>query len=152
MQQEEVAALVDWVLQMPPEWPLTPPLKDRVLQAVAAQISGQHQRCAGGGGGRLTGGLTRLRLTLGGLKFNFQELVWSRGRAQPWPHTQPPQTAPAPQALPGVARRRRPPAGRGAAADVQLCADHRDAAPLPLHGARRRGGWVLAGRAYRDRG
>jgi hypothetical protein len=46
LQQEEVAALVDWVLQMPPEWPLTPLLKDRALQAVAAQISGHHQRCA----------------------------------------------------------------------------------------------------------
>jgi hypothetical protein len=44
MQQEEVAALVDWSLQMPREWALTPLFKDRVLQAVAAQVSGHHQR------------------------------------------------------------------------------------------------------------
>jgi len=46
LQQEEVAALVDWCLQMPQEWPLTPLLKDRALRAVSAQISGHHQRCA----------------------------------------------------------------------------------------------------------
>ena len=44
LQQEEVMALVDWVLQMPAEWALTPLLKDRVLAAVSAQISGPHQR------------------------------------------------------------------------------------------------------------
>lgn len=44
LQQEEVAALVDWCLQMPREWALTPLLKDRVLQAVSAQISGHHQK------------------------------------------------------------------------------------------------------------
>ncbi|KIY98995.1 hypothetical protein MNEG_8969 [Monoraphidium neglectum] len=44
LQQEEVSALVDWCLQMPRHWALTPLLKDRVLQAVAAQISGHHQR------------------------------------------------------------------------------------------------------------
>jgi hypothetical protein len=46
LQQEEVAALVDWSLQMPRDWPLTPQFKDRVLQAVSAQVSGHHQRCA----------------------------------------------------------------------------------------------------------
>jgi hypothetical protein len=44
LQQEEVSALVDWCLQMPRHWALTPLLKDRALQAVAAQISGHHQR------------------------------------------------------------------------------------------------------------
>ena len=55
MQQEEVAALVDWVLQMPRHGPLTPLLKDRALQAVAAQISGHHAKCAQGAGGALGG-------------------------------------------------------------------------------------------------
>lgn len=37
-------ALVDWALQMPPAWSLTPLFKDRVLRAVSAQVSGHHQR------------------------------------------------------------------------------------------------------------
>ncbi|KAI8466622.1 MAG: hypothetical protein J3K34DRAFT_433223 [Monoraphidium minutum] len=44
LQQEEVSALVDWCLQMPATWPLTPLLKDRALSCVAAQISGSHTR------------------------------------------------------------------------------------------------------------
>jgi hypothetical protein len=44
LQQEEVAVLVSWALAAPPEWPLTPLFKDRVLRAVSAQISGAHQR------------------------------------------------------------------------------------------------------------
>ena len=52
LQQEEVAVLVDWCLQMPPDCPLTPHLKDRALRAVAAQISGTHQRWGPLAGGR----------------------------------------------------------------------------------------------------
>jgi hypothetical protein len=44
LQREEVLVLVDWVLQLPPELPITLPLKDCALRCVSHQVSSPASR------------------------------------------------------------------------------------------------------------